>query len=498
MMKQALSLPEQVVPPRLNVLAAWLWGLVLLALPVTSFRYMPSVFGGSVIRPLAFYPLALLGLVLLWLVWRYRLRRFPANLTPLVAFILVALIATLFGALYTPLDLRGQSYLGQSLRAWASLGVGLSFYFAAAWMNRTEEQLRWSLKWLVAGLLLNAAWGGVQALALYTPIFEFSLIDRLQELFSLRGIHPTRLVGFAYEPSWLADTLLILLLPWLVAALLTGHRVTRYRWLDGSLLTAGAALLLLTFSRSGYAVAALALLLTVLFAGRRWLAAIWRWFLAPFQRSGITQNKATAYVSRFFISLGLLGLLVTAAFLAVQNRYFATFLSLDLSGSLYDNFVTLNAGPRLAYSVAGYQVYSHYPLTGVGLGGVGLYLYNYLPDWSLGGLVEIARRLSPDSLVISNPKNLYVLLLAETGLMGFWIFMAYYLSILGSIRRMLISNRGYLVYTGVAGLFIWLAVAFRNLTQDSLTFPVMWASLGIIAGMACDLETNASSKTTQE
>ena len=48
----------------LNKLSRILWGLVLLTLPVTSFRYFPLLGKNTYVRPLAFYPLVLLYLVL--------------------------------------------------------------------------------------------------------------------------------------------------------------------------------------------------------------------------------------------------------------------------------------------------------------------------------------------------------------------------------------------------------------------------------------------------
>ena len=41
-----------------------LWGLVLLTMPVTSFRWLPDVMGTTHVRPMAFFPLALLVPVL--------------------------------------------------------------------------------------------------------------------------------------------------------------------------------------------------------------------------------------------------------------------------------------------------------------------------------------------------------------------------------------------------------------------------------------------------
>jgi len=138
---------------------------------------------------------------------------------------------------------------------------------------------------------------------------------------------------------------------------------------------------------------------------------------------------------------------------------------------------------RVAYAFAGYEVFEQFPLTGVGLGGSALYLYEQIPDWARN-LQEVARQLSPDSSLIPNTKNLYVRLLAETGLPGFWFFITFMLSFLGIIRRQYLSDNATLKLVAVAGLFLWVGLAIRNLTQDSLTFPIMWVSLGIIAGLS--------------
>ena len=63
------------------------------------------------------------------------------------------------------------------------------------------------------------------------------------------------------------------------------------------------------------------------------------------------------------------------------------------------------------------------PITGVGLGASGFYIYDHLPDWAMTTVPEIARQLSPENRLYPNPKNMYVRLLAETGLIGFFIFL---------------------------------------------------------------------------
>ena len=51
-------------------LADILWGLVLMTIPVTSFRHFPEIFRGTIVQPLAIVPLALLGIVLVYLIIR--------------------------------------------------------------------------------------------------------------------------------------------------------------------------------------------------------------------------------------------------------------------------------------------------------------------------------------------------------------------------------------------------------------------------------------------
>ncbi len=62
---------------------------------------------------------------------------------------------------------------------------------------------------------------------------------------------------------------------------------------------------------------------------------------------------------------------------------------------------------------------------GRGLGADGFYIYQNLPDWIMTMVPEIASQLSPTSTLYPNAKNLYVRLLAETGLIGFVLFLGF-------------------------------------------------------------------------
>ena len=105
-----------------DLLARILWAAVLVTLPVTSFRFMPFMGAGTFVRPLALYPLVLLMPILLYQIWTKRLTRpWNGSLTILLAFTLTALLATAFGSLLAPLELRGQTYFDRALRAWITL-----------------------------------------------------------------------------------------------------------------------------------------------------------------------------------------------------------------------------------------------------------------------------------------------------------------------------------------------------------------------------------------
>src|SRR5512142_2546272 len=138
-------------PISLDRLSRILWAATLLALPVTSFRYFPAG-DATYVRPLSFYPLALLLLVLLIQLIRHE-TVFPwaGTWTPFAALVMATLAASMVGVLIAPVPLRGQAVIGRELRAWVTLLMGAGFFLGAAWMNRTLDDLRFSLKWLFTG-----------------------------------------------------------------------------------------------------------------------------------------------------------------------------------------------------------------------------------------------------------------------------------------------------------------------------------------------------------
>lgn len=461
----------------IETITRFLWGAALFTLPVTSFRYFPLLGDATYVRPLALYPIAFLLPLLVIQLLRGKVPMPRAGaLTPLTAFVLFVLAATSLGVLFAPLPLRGQEYFGRVIRAWATLLIGLAFFVSAVWMNRDEQDLRFSVKWLLFGFVLDILWSGVQGLAFYTPLLEKVTVTHWQRLFSMRELVKTnRISGMAYEPAWLAGQIATVYLPWLFAALLTGIRVTRFKWFEIVLLVFASLLLLATYSRGGLLTAGFALALTFLIAGRRELAAAWKWFISGFRH-------VSGLILRVGVLIIALGALTGAILFLGQKGYISRLF--DTKAESIEEFVIANsAGARAAYMFGALGAYEESPVTGVGLGASGFYIYRHLPDWAMTTVPDIARQLSPENRLYPNPKSMYVRLLSETGLIGFFIFLAFLSSILADSLLALGSNQRYMRFLGIAGLFSWLAILMYNATQDSFATPNIWINLGILAGM---------------
>jgi O-antigen ligase len=215
--------------------------------------------------------------------------------------------------------------------------------------------------------------------------------------------------------------------------------------------------------------------LTFVFVGRAELRSAWTWFVAGFQRG-----------SNWLLRLGVIVLLVGAlagAGLFLSQKGYITRLFSTRADSVEDFIIENSAGARAAYTFGSLGAYAESPVTGVGLGASGFYIYDHLPDWALTTVPEIARQLNPENRLYPNPKNMYIRLLAETGLIGLFVFIAFLFSVLGDALRSLQSKTMIARYLGIAGIFSWFATALYNMTQDSFATPNIWINFGILVGM---------------
>ena len=477
---------------RLHRIGRILWALTLVTVPVTSFRFMPFMGTDSQVRPLSFIPALLLLFVLA--IRCFQQRRFILwnnSFLPLLSFVLVALLSSAVGFFLATPNLYNFTYASRLLRAWATFGVGFVFLIVPMCMNHNEQDLKFTLNWLYVGLVGHVLWSVIQLFQIYVlpSIFKGhpfgNLVDLIQKTIMMAGVSPNRRIsGLALEPSWLAAQVMTVYLPWAFASVLKGYHWDKRRWLAPASLAACGWLILFTYSRSGIFTAAVAMLLTFLFVGRSWMRHAREWFLRPIHREdSILVQRILNLSVRIALIVVVLGGLAGGSYILSRNQYFARVWQSDKT-NLISYFVDIYAGPRLAYATAGWTIFEHHPLTGVGLGATGLYFYQALPDWSHFNISEISKLLSPNNLVYPNTKDLYIRLLAETGIVGFWLFISFYLLLLGKVLALLRSRHKELAFVGTASLLAWFAIVALGFTQDSLAMLNIWMPLGILIGMA--------------
>jgi O-antigen ligase len=460
----------------------FLWAAVLVTLPVTSFRYVPFLGSDAQVKPLSFVPAVILLLALLMRCLRERhLSLWNSHFLPLVVFILIAGAASAVGFLLAPPDLYAYTYPSRVLRAWLSFGVGLIFLVTAVSMNQDEVDLKFTIKWLYIGLVAEVIWSLIQILQIHFNIFP--ALDAIQKTVMMAGLPPNdRISGLALEPSWLAAQLLTLYLPWAVAAFLKNYEwgISR-KWL-APIIASCLVLLVFSYSRAGILIGTAAIVLTFIIAGWQNIRQAWQWFFRP-MKSPAVRKKSLEFALRIVILAAILTGLAGGAFVLSRNKYFAQIWQSDKT-NITEYFVDIYAGPRLAYSLAGWSIFEQHPWTGVGLGAAGFYIIRALPDWAHINIPETAQLLSPDNRVYPNTKNLYARLLSETGIVGFWAFMAFYLLMLGILIGMLRSKQKVMTFLGTASLMAWLMIVMLGITQDSLAMPMVWLPFGILIGMA--------------
>lgn len=470
-----------------------LWAITLVTLPITSFRYVPFLGAGTFVRPLALYPLLLLIPVLLIRIYRKEIPcPWPGALTILTAFTLAALGSTAFGATLAPIELRGVEYADRALRAFVTLGIGLAFFAAALWMNQSEDDVKFSARWLLVGLAAHIAWGFIQFWGLNTG--KRQILTEIQQLFSVRGlVKNKRISGFAFEPSWLAGQIVTLYLPWLAGWLLFRFKNSlfwnnRRAWPEVALLLGALVTLLMTYSRSGLLVAVVAAGVTLAVAGGGMVRKFFGWFWAGFRPQGTKSRMAAmqATAGRVLLILMAVSVLAGVGFFLTDKGYIAVFFQSDAE-NLFDYATSVYLGPRLAYALAALEAFQASPFLGVGLGGSGFWIYPNMPNWVLFNAPEIAEQMSPASTLFPNPKNLYARLLAETGLVGFALFASFYLAMLANVLELL-KKRPWL---GAAGLFALTAIVIQGFSQDSFAMPELWLNLGILAGVTGGLRSEA-------
>ena len=471
----------------------WLWVSLLVTIPLTSFPLIARILKGSTVNPLSAVPMA--AMIGIWLLGRSGSRlAIPKLAIPLLLFALAAVLSSALAAFLGIAPFKGQSYVGRELRSLFTLATGLGFYFVPLLVVSSSNRLRASLRWVYVGAVVMLGWSTLQATQLGSP--PRALFDNLQvvhRMFSLRDMFPDRVTGLAYEPSWLADQLVILYIPLCLATVIRGYTVfgrkSSWRSLELVILVWASLILFLSFSRIGMlAYLTLLLVFAVIMGGKLMNSIVQKPTISERQMMLDNPWKARLRLLQWpLILVIILGVSVLAIFITSRidsriARIFETDYASLLQGAKHPLLFTLAArlayAERLMYWIAGLRTFSLYPLLGVGLGNSGFFFQETVPYFG-AYLPEILAVANPGIAHIANAKSLWVRLLAETGIIGFVSFIVW-LSLLATAAWSLQKrNRGARGVVALGVLFALSALIFEGFSLDTFALPQLWIILGV-------------------
>jgi O-antigen ligase len=338
----------------------------LFLLSVSCDRLLTMKVGSATLR--AAHGLALL--LLLRLVFTRLWRREPLNvplrpIQPLVMYLLVALVSSVFSANLS----KSLGYL-----CWAVFDL-VAVFAVVIDVARRPGGLDWLLRWWMLGALVSAGFGLLQ-LALGLAHLPVPLAD--QHL----GEYP-RINGFNYEPAYFAlylESVGVVLLVQVLAAHERGWR--QIGKITAVMMLIGAAAL--SMSRSGW----LGMLLLLL-----WVVA------QSFGRPRLQR--------RLFQAVLVAGIVFTGSSLLLPERFVS--FAPKMAEMALNPKETSSSAPRLGMLGQAIQVFKRNPFLGVGLGGYGGYVLEN-PE-----LLEASQKRDPDHLVTT---NLWLETAAEEGVFG--------------------------------------------------------------------------------
>jgi hypothetical protein len=134
---------------------------------------------------------------------------------------------------------------------------------------------------------------------------------------------------------------------------------------------------------------------------------------------------------------------------------------------------------RTVYWMTGWHIFSDYPFLGVGLGNSGYFFASHLP--AIGWKTYEIRGILFQNSTLANIKSFWYRLLAETGLAGFPIFLAFLILLWFSARSSQHSQNRMIQSVSLAGRLAILAFVFEGLSVDSFGLPYLWVITGLLA-----------------
>jgi hypothetical protein len=360
-----------------------------------------------------------------------------------------------------------------------------------------EEDLQFTLKWLYIGMIIALVWGTLQIIyVLDDGNWLYDKMWNIQKHISIHRGRTDRINGLTQEPSWFADQISALWLPWILSASLMNRTVFKQRWgritVERILLVWMLIVLIFTLSRAGFAVAAI-----VIGSG----GLFFRPKRAP-DRQGVKRQGVFGKVSNFYLSLPSfvrsIILIVTVVMVlgglvfvvSMESNYIFRMWDYWLgispkaqaigSKSLKGYFRYVGFGPRFVYWETAYRTFTNYPLFGVGLGNYTFHFIENLPAVQVGFFPEIITKLIPGSKRVVTAKNFFARLLAETGFIGTAAFITFVIMLAGAGLYMWLSKDSNEKFWGAGALLGLIAFLVDTFSYDSFAIPNPWILFGLI------------------
>ena len=460
-----------------NKISVILWAILFFLLPITSFPLLSRLAGGTMVAPPSM--VLLFFLLIIWFIPAVlRGEKLPKQILPLAAFVLAAVFSSLIAIFLPTPPFREASVFRSILEGIITLCIGVTFYILTATWFKDPKRLSAALRWINWSGVIILGWSFTQAIFWKMNLHWPDWLRGIQEIFSSGTLFAGRVVGFAFEPSWLIHQLNMLYLPfWLAASLnkTSAHswRIWRFK-LENFLLILGAAALFLAKSRIGL----LAFLLAIGFFCLEISFRIVRWL----------NRKVSGKTRKMLIAAGFYVLLIVLAvstLLGIGHWMSETDYRMktlfDLTTLKEKSFVEwaepLSFAARIVYWQAGWEIFNDHPLLGVGLSNAGFYFQEKLSNfsWKLMEVRDYMFRFpSPPNI-----KSTWVRLLAETGILGFSLWLIWYIILWFTARHLYKQENAQIRTIGLAGCFVLVSFLLEGFSIDSFALPYFWIATGL-------------------
>lgn len=491
---------------KLNRVIEVLWAGALVLLPITSAPYLTKL-TGTLVAPPAMILIGLL-LILSLLPLIRRRRTLPLETVPLIFFVLFALVSTALSFFIDIPTLKDGSLWRQALEGFITLGMGISFFLVAANVPASEEDFKKALRWITIGGMIMTAFTLLQAFFLFIQKSNFAAwyIWVEETLVTPRPFsrYLQRLYGMAFEPSWFTHQLVMLYFPIWISATFQRISVFKFRLLrltaENILLMVNLAFFLLAKPR----VSLLALLLIFTFVFFKLSSLVFHGFQKRLQvrfspktiRAGRVINGLVITGMLLAFAVGVLGIILFFQQDPRMEAFFTDPITLKEFGLLLkldeDTLLGLSSRfefmERVVYWISGWRVFNDYPILGVGLGNSGFFFLDNCP--SIGWTSTEVRYLLNSSPYLPNVKSLWVRLLAETGLVGFSIFIAWLMTLWRTTFHTLQSRLPFHRLVAFMSQLMLVALIAEGFSIDSFALPYLWVVAGLAAAAGASHRKN--------